>query len=601
MNDHNYELVPTALAVKALRDAGYRNTAYAIAELIDNAIQATASNVELLCCEREFLVNQRIRRNIHKIAVLDNGIGMDSTVLSTALQFGNGQYLNDRSGIGRFGMGLPSSSISQCRKVEVWTWQQGPEHAIYSYIDLEDVEGNEQTYVPEPHHKKIPDIWRQAGDSWGESGTIVVWSILDRCLWKTALAIIRNSEYIIGRMYRRFIQQGIVSIRLASFVEDKPTVFEHDTFAKVNDPNYIMVPSSAPDPYDNAPMFNKEGDHWEITQEIGYNGETYPTYIRFTIAKEEARNKPNAGNSPHGRHAKRNIGISLVRAERELELEKSLVNGYDPRERWWGVEVEFPPELDEIFGVTNNKQEARHFTEIAQVLEDMLTSKSSISDLKERMREESDPRGPLLEVIHLIDRRLRSIRGIIKIQTKGTSSKKGSRHELLAEELGTEVTRKRQQEGFKGASDKGEILSEEIRIKELSEHLQETGLAQQQAQELAAQTIGHGIKYAFTTSNLEGSNFFTVKAVAGEILIALNVNHPAYENLVEVLEDNPDDDLTQQQLLDRLATAQQGLKLLLMAWARYEDESYPESRRRDIQNTRFEWGKYASQFLEDER
>lgn len=597
MTDYNYELVPTALAVKALRDAGYRNTAYAIAELIDNAIQAEASNVELLCCEREFLVGQKTRRNIHKIAVLDNGIGMDSAVLSAALQFGNGQYLNDRSGIGRFGMGLPSSSISQCKKVEVWTWQQGPEHAIYSYIDLEEVEANEQTYVPEPHHRAIPDIWRQTGHSWEKSGTIVVWSILDRCLWKTALAIIRNSEYIIGRMYRRFIEQGDVSIRLASFVEDKPTVFGHDEFAKVNDPSYIMVPSSAPDPYDHLPMFRKEGDHWEIIHEIEYKEETYPTYIRFTIAKEEARNRPNAGNTPHGRHAKRNIGISLVRAARELELEKSLINGYDPRERWWGVEVEFSPELDEIFGVTNNKQAARNFTEVAQVLEDMLTS--NISELREQMREESDPRGPLLEVIHLIDRRLNSIRKIIEIQRRGTRSKK-ARHEFTAEAQGTEVTRERQAKGYKGASDKDEGLSEEVRINELSKQLQETGLDPQQAKQLAARTIGLGIKYAFTTSDLEGSNFFTVKAVAGEILIALNINHPAYGNLVEVLEDHPDDDLTQQQLLDRLATARQGLKLLLMAWARYEDEASPESRRRDIQNTRFEWGRYASQFLEDE-
>ena len=32
--------------------------------------------------------------------------------------------------------------------------------------------------------------------------------------------------------------------------------------------------------------------------------------------------------------------------------------GYDPRERWWGAEIEFPPTLDEVFGVPNNKQAA---------------------------------------------------------------------------------------------------------------------------------------------------------------------------------------------------------------------------------------------------
>ncbi|MBE9618498.1 ATP-binding protein [Mycolicibacterium smegmatis] len=52
----SYDLVPTHLAVQAMRDNGYRNTAYAIAELIDNSIQAGATRVELLCRENEELV-----------------------------------------------------------------------------------------------------------------------------------------------------------------------------------------------------------------------------------------------------------------------------------------------------------------------------------------------------------------------------------------------------------------------------------------------------------------------------------------------------------------------------------------------------------------
>ena len=71
-----HDLVPTSLAIMAMRDNGYRNTSYAIAELIDNAVQAGASSVELLCCERQFFVQQRTRRNVHQVAVLDDGQGM---------------------------------------------------------------------------------------------------------------------------------------------------------------------------------------------------------------------------------------------------------------------------------------------------------------------------------------------------------------------------------------------------------------------------------------------------------------------------------------------------------------------------------------------
>ena len=123
-------IIPAQLAITAMRDSGYKNTAYALAELIDNAQQARATSIELLCLEKREHIKQRTRSRLYAIAVLDNGEGMDYRTLRLALQFGNGNYLNDRSGIGRFGMGLPNASISQAGKVEVWSWQNGPDNAL---------------------------------------------------------------------------------------------------------------------------------------------------------------------------------------------------------------------------------------------------------------------------------------------------------------------------------------------------------------------------------------------------------------------------------------------------------------------------------------
>jgi len=50
----------------------------------------------------------------------------------------------------------------------------------------------------------------------------------------------------------------------------------------------------------------------------------------------------------------------------------------------------------------------------------------------------------------------------------------------------------------------------------------------------------------------------------------------------------------------RLVTARDGLKLLLMAWARYEDEQPDGPRRRVAQNARWDWGRIAEQFLDDD-
>ena len=128
------EIVPAHLAVKAMRDNGYKNAAYALAELMDNSIQAKATVVELLCMESEELVNHRRRSQIYMIGVLDNGSGMDEMTLQVSLQFGNGMNLDEvaQTGMGKFGMGLPASSVSQAKRVEVWTWQAGVESDISS-------------------------------------------------------------------------------------------------------------------------------------------------------------------------------------------------------------------------------------------------------------------------------------------------------------------------------------------------------------------------------------------------------------------------------------------------------------------------------------
>ncbi|MBC1305504.1 ATP-binding protein, partial [Trichormus variabilis] len=374
MTTNPHDIVPAHLAVQAMRDNGYKNAAYAIAELMDNSIQAGATEVQLLCGEKQVLVDQRRSSRIYKLAVLDNGCGMDATVLRLALQFGNGTYLDAAKhiGIGRFGMGLPSSSVSQCQKVEVWSWQDGIENAIYTYLDLEEIKQQRQTEVPEPQPKTIPNIWQRVSNSFGQSGTLVVWSNIDKCIWRTGKAIIDNSELLIGRMYRRFLDSGRVSIRMMAFDYDNLTNVIIEKYALPNDPGYLIARTSCPPPYDITSMFQYwEGkDTYEVEKIIDFRGQQHSVKIRFSYAKDQARQPLDGkqpGSLPHGQHAAKNVGISVVRAERELELDKTLVSGYDPTDRWWGIEVEFPPALDDLFGVTNNKQSARNFSELLSI------------------------------------------------------------------------------------------------------------------------------------------------------------------------------------------------------------------------------------------
>jgi hypothetical protein len=105
----------------------------------------------------------------------------------------------------------------------------------------------------------------------------------------------------------------------------------------------------------------------------------------------------------------------------------------------------------------------------------------------------------------------------------------------------------------------------------------------------------------FLPADLEGTIFFTVRPVAGEIFIKINTNHAAYENLIEVLEEPSGIDVPREELVERLLLARDGLKLLLMSWARYEDEANPSNVKAAIQDMRTAWGRIAADFLKNAR
>jgi len=593
VTENKQSFVSAKLAIDAMRDNGYKNTATAIAELIDNSIQAGGSKIELLIMEKIEYAMANPKARINEIAVLDDGHGMDSAVLISAMQFGNGTRLNDRSGMGRFGMGLPASSISQARRVDVWSWRK-PDEVLHTYLDIDNLK---EGFVPTPVKSEIPDTWIKASQEIGKSGTLVVWSKLDRCVWKTAEALIRNSEFVIGRMYRKFLSKGEVVLRMCAFNDTAPGKKTIDQFAQANDPGYLLAPSSTPAPYDQSPLFNKWGNY-EVPYTVEYGGGKHIVNVRYSLVKPEARKVADgsgfAGAKDFGKHAKRNVGVSLVRAGRELVLDQNLVNSYDPTERWWGVEIEFPPSLDVIFGVTNNKQEARNFSSVAELIAGD-TFEGSLQQEIERLIDSGDPTVSLYEIIHAVKNQLSTMRKQLKANAPKVP---GAKKRYEAEETATAVTKKRQDDNHAGSSDAGELEDEKARREALIADLTNAGVGTVPAEELVSKVIESGIKYIFVPADLEGSIFFSVRPVAGEIVIKINNNHAAFDKLLSVLEEPVGDDVTVTELANRLSKASDGLKLLLMSWARYEDEAGPVVKTQ-LQDMRADWGRIAAEFLKE--
>src|SRR5262249_8688805 len=149
----------------------------------------------------------------------------------------------------------------------------------------------------------------------------------------------------------------------------------------------------------------------------------------------------------------------VVRAGRELELNNTFDNTYDPRERWWGVEVSFEPALDDVFGVTNNKQTATAFRSM-NLDEDARMEGMSPQKYREELENSNDPRLAMYEISKEINNQLRTIREQIRVQGEG--KKKPSDVTPLpgsAEDIATRATqRRRDEQGAVGMSDEGEKL-----------------------------------------------------------------------------------------------------------------------------------------------
>ena len=598
------QIIPLKLAIKAMRDSGYKNTAYALAELIDNSVQATADCIEVICIEKREITRIREVRRLWSIGVLDNGSGMNEHTLRKALQFGNGTRLDDRTGIGRFGMGLPNSSISQAARVEVWSWQNGPDNAIWSYIDLEEIESQNMKEVPKPQHSPLPDDWREISDSIEQHGTLVFWSKLDvsRLTWKKADRALLRTEEIVGRVYRKFIKDDSITIRLCAIEQDQKSA-HIDYKAKLNDPLYLTPLESLPSPFDKKAMFESVFDEDHL---IEHSGKKHKVKVRYSVASGDTiteSNQSDRGKTKYGRHAAKNIGVSVVRAHREIMLDYGWCIGYDPRERWWGAEVKFDPELDEIFGVPNNKQGATHFAELATTdWKELAEEGEPFRDVVNRLKEEGDPRGWLLELSDSIKRNLQRLREHIRGQSKGVRSSNKKRHNQADEATETvnKAWKKRSKTVPLGESEQSPTQDDLNDIR--TDLTQNKDYSEDFAEELVSLIKDADLSVVFLEADFPDSfQLFNVELKGNITEIVFNRRHPAFDDIFGTVTTVDEDvsELLKEELIERLTRACNSAKVIFAAWARYEREAGLE-RASALERVRFDWGQIASKFLRPE-
>lgn len=382
--ERSYALIAAAPFVEGMRDSGYKSTATAIDELIDNAIEAEASAVHVAF--------QRSGRYVSAIAVIDDGHGMRPEMIRAAVTWGGTHRWNSRRGFGRYGFGLPSAAFSISRQYEVYSKTTGGTwHGVT--VDLRDIQRGALTnahglvIAPAAEPAALPGFVQtylaQAGLRL-DQGTVVVLPEPDRLSpgFVRPYAFRRNMKRHVGLTYRGLLPHRTVCLGEAGSREAvvpidplflTPGALGHDvgngTAAEPVEPLRIEVPSW------------KTGAVGEVVVRAAYLPPSFqrdPTGdlidARFKVMKAC------------------NAFLLVTRAGRQVDMlrrtrfprssdNKTLVN-FD---RNWAIELDFPPVLDEEFGVTVNKQQVTLSESMWSILAESGLPQM-IKDLRERFK-----------------------------------------------------------------------------------------------------------------------------------------------------------------------------------------------------------------------
>lgn len=160
-----------ASLLESMRSIGYTLDS-ALADLIDNSISAHAKEIHI-----EF----RPTNNPY-IAIIDDGKGMSHEALQCAMRHGSRNPLMERGGddMGRYGLGLKTASISQCRRMTVISKQNASISAFCWDLDIVIEKGAWVMLQLEESDCQALPHFRQLLSQ--KSGTLVLWQNLDKLL-----------------------------------------------------------------------------------------------------------------------------------------------------------------------------------------------------------------------------------------------------------------------------------------------------------------------------------------------------------------------------------------------------------------------------------
>lgn len=345
-------MVPEAF-VRGIRDLGYRSNGDAVAELIDNALQAHADRIDVLFGYE----GSGSSKKPLQMAVVDNGHGMEPAMIRMAVMWGGTHRENDRDGLGRYGYGLPCSSVSLGRRFTVISRVCGG--GLYAVeLDLDDIAGGKYTdadgdiVVPAPKEAELPPFVANhiaaAFPDGLASGTVILIEKLDRLEWATTQGMRDNLCRQFGVTYHKLRGEAALYVD-GQFVEPVDPLFLTPEFRLYD------LDEDRSQPFDAIRVEVRDPDSRTYLGEIRLRYAWLPPSFGSIDKERDA-----VGLNANARFSflKDYHGVIYSRNGRLIDVQtRTPWTSFINNDRYIRVEIEFSATLDELFGVTTSKQQ----------------------------------------------------------------------------------------------------------------------------------------------------------------------------------------------------------------------------------------------------
>jgi hypothetical protein len=537
LDAEGWDLMIGSAFVRGMRDIGYKSTAFAMAELIDNSIQAAATKVDVV-----FGFQKGSKPS--QIAIIDDGHGMTPKMVRASLIWGAGTRGNRRDGFGKYGYGLPTASISQCYRVEVYSKVAGSDW-YRGYLDVDEIKDGAWTQsnriqTPVEQLAELPAFVRdhlEQDERWAdlEHGTIVVWDRLDldRVDYKRREELRNKLVTDLGVIYRNYLGDTPVTVDGVAVEPCDPLFLtEGFRFYDIDEDRAIELPSAVVDVKDKG-----------TDEVIGHMRVRFARMSATFFRKPDYKrtNKPGRNTNERLEIADANNGIIFLRQGRQIDVvrpPRRMASFNATTDRFWGVEVDFDPSLDELFSITTSKQQVTPDDRVW----DMLTDKAKMFEAIGQMRTEYGKEAAVIraEVEKAKEAKrasIEAIEGAEKFRTTKKPDETPGRNKEAKDNLDSQTRKRAEKAGLKPEAVERELLAER-----------------------------QGIDHLVETEELPGGAFFRCVQEGGTRVLYLNRDHRFFTDLYAGPSSTP-----------RLRA---GLEVLLWTLGNAEVDAEPESDRR---------------------